>query len=254
MNAERGALRQAGLTEYQARAYEALLSLGGAGATDIAEAAHIPRTRVYRVLAELEDQGWLVSDDGRPRVYHAREPSSCLEGARQRFEMSLRDALPSLQARFAEREQRFAGSVWILDGMDAVLRRARIMISEARDLVVLGTPVVGSVAKPLGDDLVRAARRGVRVWTAAEPGSPVAGLLGDLGLPVDEARLPIGVLLVDGKQALVLCPVPRGDEVDIRAVWNPNEAIASMMAESVVFSVAAGLGPGPVAGGGPVQR
>ncbi len=237
MDTELGALRQAGLTEYQARAYEVLLSLGGGLAAQVAEAARIPRTRVYGVLAELEDQGWVTSEEGRPRVYHAREPHTCLEGARQRFETALRDALPSLQARFAEREQRFAGSVWILDGMDAVLRRARIMIAEARELVVLGAPSRGGVAEALVPDLVRAARRGVVVWSAAEAGSSAAGALAGAGLAMDEARLPIGVLLADGKQALVLFPVRRGGGIDVRAVWNPNPAIAAMMAESIRFSV-----------------
>ncbi len=240
VDAETLALQNAGLTEYQARAYGALLSLGGALAAEVAEAARIPRTRVYQVLTELEDAGWATSGEGRPRVYHARDPQTCLEEARQRFEGSLRDALPSLQARFAEREQRFAGSVWILDGMDAVLRRARIMISEARHLVAFGAPVHGRLAEALADDLARAARRGVLVWSAAQAGSSGAAALQAAGAAFDEARLPMGVLLADGKQALVLFPVQRAGEVDMRAVWNPNPEIASMMADSIRFSVESG--------------
>lgn len=51
-------LQALGLTEYEARAYTALLALGRAVPARVARQAGIPRPKIYETLERLEGRGW----------------------------------------------------------------------------------------------------------------------------------------------------------------------------------------------------
>ena len=53
------ALRDAGLSPYQADAYVTILEVGAAPVTDIAEASGVPDPRIYDVLRDLEAEGYI---------------------------------------------------------------------------------------------------------------------------------------------------------------------------------------------------
>ncbi len=52
-------LEDAGLSPYQAEAYDALLQLGAASATELADACAVPTARIYDVLRDLETKGYI---------------------------------------------------------------------------------------------------------------------------------------------------------------------------------------------------
>lgn len=62
-------LEELGLTGYQAKAYRAALELGGGEAKEISTLAPIPRTKIYSILSELHEEGYLSVKAGRPRTY-----------------------------------------------------------------------------------------------------------------------------------------------------------------------------------------
>ena len=69
------------LTEYEATALEHLLSMGRTTAPTLAEAAGIPKARVYGVLDSLADDGYVKVIPGRPKEYHAKSPEELLDQA-----------------------------------------------------------------------------------------------------------------------------------------------------------------------------
>ncbi|MGD8718031.1 MAG: helix-turn-helix domain-containing protein [Candidatus Zixiibacteriota bacterium] len=64
-------LQELGLTEYEARAYVAVLAQPGGPAAAIARAAAIPRPRIYDILDRLSRRGFVVRTGGRRTSYHA---------------------------------------------------------------------------------------------------------------------------------------------------------------------------------------
>jgi len=79
-----------GLTEYEEAALRKLLRLGQSSAPDLAEAASIPKARIYGVLDSLADRGYVKVIPGRPKQYQAKPPDELVEQAletrRQEFE------------------------------------------------------------------------------------------------------------------------------------------------------------------------
>lgn len=62
----------------EARAYLALLRLGEATATEVAEEAGIPVSHIYSVLRKLLDRGFITVIGGRPRKYVILSPRESL--------------------------------------------------------------------------------------------------------------------------------------------------------------------------------
>ncbi len=76
-------LRKLGLTEYEAKAYAALVGLGEATAREIHEASKVPRTRIYDILKDLADKGFVEFIHGSPTYYRVVEPERVMERLRE---------------------------------------------------------------------------------------------------------------------------------------------------------------------------
>lgn len=229
MKVEVETLRALGLTEYGARAYAALVSLGPSGAAAVAAAAPVPRTKVYAVLADLARRGWAEHDGGRPRTYRAKPPRECFERERARLARLADETLPALEARYRDRATRFAGAIWILDGDEAVAAKTLEMVRAARrDVVLVASFPLPCDAKALPRALREALRRGARVRVALpDAEAPWARALRDAGGETRGLALPPRVLLVDGAQALVAVP-PLGTGA-VTGVWNPWPELLRVM-------------------------
>jgi sugar-specific transcriptional regulator TrmB len=74
-------LERLGLREYEAQALEGLLSTGRTSAPNLAEATGIPKARIYGVLDELSEMGYVEVLPGRPKEYRPRSPREILDRA-----------------------------------------------------------------------------------------------------------------------------------------------------------------------------
>lgn len=69
------------LTEYEEQALNRLIKLGRTTAPDLSEATGIPKARIYGVLDELADAGYIKIIPGRPKEYQPKPPEEILDRA-----------------------------------------------------------------------------------------------------------------------------------------------------------------------------
>ncbi|WP_430504740.1 TrmB family transcriptional regulator [Haloparvum sp. PAK95] len=85
-------LERLDLPEYERTALRELLTLGRTTAPDLAEATGIPKARIYGVLDELVDRGFVELIPERPKKYQPKPPEEILDRAieneRQSYEQS----------------------------------------------------------------------------------------------------------------------------------------------------------------------
>lgn len=85
-------LERLDLPEYERTALRELLTLGRTTAPDLAEATGIPKARIYGVLDELVDRGFVELIPERPKKYQPKPPEDILDRAieneRQSYEQS----------------------------------------------------------------------------------------------------------------------------------------------------------------------
>lgn len=73
-------LRDLGLSEYEARAYRALLQTGPTTAKELSQVSDVPMGRIYDVLNSIEQYNLVRSQTAsRPKKYVAVEPSTALD-------------------------------------------------------------------------------------------------------------------------------------------------------------------------------
>lgn len=71
------------LVEYEAEALDGLLRLGRTTAPNLAEATGIPNARIYGILDDLGNAGYIKIIPGRPKEYEPKKPSKILDQAKQ---------------------------------------------------------------------------------------------------------------------------------------------------------------------------
>jgi sugar-specific transcriptional regulator TrmB len=78
-------LQQVGLTEYEAKAYLALLNTHLSTATQASEKSGVPRTKIYSVLEALRNKGWVRVYSGVPLLFKAVQPMRVFEKAKEDY-------------------------------------------------------------------------------------------------------------------------------------------------------------------------
>lgn len=235
-----------GLTEYQARAYLAMLDLGIATASQIPALAHVPRTRVYATMQQLHAKGLVQLLPERPLRYKAVPIAAYVRSLAQDHRSRASELLaeserlarefPITSSRSPETKGRFEA----IYGRRNIRERVAEMYEDASRSIV----VIGSSRSPLrirhafGPLLQEKAKQGVSIKMAffltqenlphvraLEKGAEIRGI--DFFTPVFRHG-------IDGRQFLMGHPVPdddstvRGDDI---AIWTDDVAIAFAMAQ-----------------------
>ncbi|AGN00125.1 transcriptional regulator [Salinarchaeum sp. Harcht-Bsk1] len=177
-------LRDLGLSEYEARAYRALLNTGPATAKELSRASDVPMGRIYDVLNSLEQYNLVRSQTAsRPKKYVAVEPATALDrlledkkreldAQAEQYEEIVDDLSVELDAAEPVEEQFWTAAVGAENAVDLLIER----LAAAEDRIV----VVGSDRSPLFDvselgilavdELESALDRGVTIEVLLTPG------------------------------------------------------------------------------------
>lgn len=219
-------LRRLGLTEYGARCYVALLSLKDAEAAAIAEAAEVPRTKVYAALKDLADDGWVVALGGRPVRYRPVAPEERIAAAEKRIAEEAEAATRELQARFTHASQMIPMTAFLLRGRAALEAKSEELLVRAREELLLNLGfVLEGEERALAEAIRRARQRGVRVHLLLGP-TVDARAFGDAAADARRAIFPFRGIVCDRRQALVVVPTGTGEPV---GMWNPSQAFLDLV-------------------------
>jgi predicted transcriptional regulator len=154
-------LAELGFSDYEARAYVALLRRHPINGYELAKSADVPRGNIYGVLQRLEARGAVVrveTPDGTR--YDPLPPQEFLPRLASRFQSTL-DAADQLLKQVAS--PRDASQVWSLGGYEVLLDHARSLIADAQEQLLLA--VWPDESGALADDVAAAVDRGVAVRT-----------------------------------------------------------------------------------------
>jgi len=164
-------LEDAGLSPYQAEAYVALLGLGTASATDVADACDVPDPRIYDVLRDLESKEYIETFQQDSLTARAHDPKTVLEDLRSRSSRYL-DAAENIEERWNAPEIT-DHEVSIVKRFDTVLNRARELIAGAEHQIQLG--VNSEQFFELKSELQAAHERGIniKISVSSDPGGEI---------------------------------------------------------------------------------
>lgn len=152
-------LKRAGFSPYQADAYVTLLELGDTAASDLADASGVPGPRIYDVVRDLEDQGYVVTYEHDRLYARASDPADALTELHAQISQ-FETAIEEIHTRWHEPEPA-DHDITLVRRFQSVVERARTDIETAeRHLQLAVNPEQFRELRPL---LQQAHDRGVYV-------------------------------------------------------------------------------------------
>ena len=120
-------LQRVGLTEYEAKAYLALLNTHLSTATQASEKSGVPRTKIYQVLESLERKSWIRVYSGVPLLFKAIEPARVFEKVKADYAELLASVQATLKKEVNEMKEKFVVKKFDigLEGLKAEIKKAK---------------------------------------------------------------------------------------------------------------------------------
>jgi sugar-specific transcriptional regulator TrmB len=152
-------LQQLGFSEYEARAYTALVNENPLTAYEISKNTGIPSSKIYEVIRKLEFRHMIQSVHGeRSKIFIPVPPDEFV----QNFRSSTDDNLHAIQIELNSfRGGMNANYTWHINNYDTLLLKSKRMIDTARESILLLTWPEEMGA--LFDDLKKAKQRDVKI-------------------------------------------------------------------------------------------
>jgi len=176
-------LRDLGLSEYESRAYRALLETGPTTAKELSRASDVPMGRIYDVLGGLESDDLVRTQTAsRPKKYVAVEPDTALDRLlaekkreldeqKDQYEEIVGTLSEDLETAEPVDEPFWTAALGPEEATDLLVER--LATAEERIVLVADTPAAGFDIDDLGRRIVtemeRALGRGVAVSLLLRP-------------------------------------------------------------------------------------
>lgn len=152
-------LKELNFSEYEAKAYLALLENSPLTGYAVALNSGIPRSKIYEVLNNLATRGdVIVSHDEKP-LYAPIPPKELLSSRKHRSEELFQEAEKALERYTLSSENR--ESIWNISGREAIFRRIRETMKRAKRRIML--ELWEEDGKELEASLREEAKRGIEV-------------------------------------------------------------------------------------------
>ncbi|MVT35600.1 MAG: TrmB family transcriptional regulator [Euryarchaeota archaeon] len=153
-------LKILGLTDYEARAFMALILIGGGEADDVAKMGRIPRTSAYKVLESLEKKGFAKIIQGKPRIF---KPSD-LDMLEEKYKRRIEEIFSHLRlAKEMYGEKGEPQLVYTVYGKGNVLRKIGEIIDLSESEIYLSSPKLGEIRRALSEQIKKALSRNVKI-------------------------------------------------------------------------------------------
>jgi len=192
-------LGKVGLTQYEARAYIALVARGVGDAASLATAAGIPRTSAYKVLESLAEKGYAQPTGGKPILFRPTPPLQVAEELKGAIQ-DVFEKLALLHRLVAEHGE--PQLVYLLSGREKVVAKIADLLDQSTRTFILTTPQVMEVRDDLGKKIQHAVKRGVHLTFVTAPLQRVPE-----GVEyVPRENLLATEVLADGEHALLAAP------------------------------------------------
>lgn len=231
-------LKTVGLSEYEAKAYIALLAEGQPmNGYEVAKSSGVPRSTIYEVLAKLVARGAAVQVHGVGRStesFAAMPVDAFIDGYRSRLATTL-DGLAETLPRVAAKGRTYL--VQTMNGRDAVVQRIRNVMDRADSHIWLS--IWPDIAVEVRDAVAQRVAAGIEVTTVmfgdpdGFPGRVVPHEY--LSPAVTAEKLGCRLFLAVADHREVVIATAEGDVW--RGMWSDDLSVTILAAEHVRFDM-----------------
>jgi len=226
-------LNQMGFTNYEAKAYLALVKNNPATGYEISNVAHVPRSVIYSTLRKLESRGYVTSVHEKPRRYIPLSPKQLLSRLDSDFSEKMALLREELQD-FVEMPE--TEGFWNIRGYDNMLQICRSNIQEAEELICISG--WKREVEELREDLLKARERDVEIIIFSfNDIDDDFGKVYSYGIDEDELReiwKPKLIIVTDSEE-LIMGSAKK--EKNQQAIWTENRAVLNIALNYIILDI-----------------
>lgn len=223
MSAPIDGLVRLGLTEYEAKAYVAMVTIGEGGINDISQQSGIPRSRVYDVMERLAKKGFVEVGAIKPLRYRAVDPDQVVNQIWMEHSRTTEMTRTSLK-EIRRRTDTVPTPLWFILGERRIDVEVKEFVGEAdaplgiialmNGLLLKYAPVIAEKARTMRIDAVVANEperfRGIlgkaRLMRMPELETTSLDWMMGIGFPSDDwdRKVKVELLLISGGNSLLV--------------------------------------------------
>jgi sugar-specific transcriptional regulator TrmB len=203
-------MRELGLSENEIRSYLSLLKFEQMNANEISKKSNVPYSKVYEILLNLEQKGWVESDDSRPKNFKAKSPSLAIEDTKIRLESihkkNENQILSELQPLYESKESLEKPEIWILRGENNITEKIGDTISKSKKEILIALPLISqSIAQRISPVLMYLESKGIKITIlATEDSAKILKKFKKIAEIRARDKMFGGGIIADGKEVLLL--------------------------------------------------
>ena len=226
-------LNQMGFTNYEAKAYLALVKNNPATGYEISNVAHVPRSVIYSTLRKLESRGYVTSVHEKPRRYIPLSPKQLLS----RMESDFTEKMSMLREELMDFvEMPDTEGFWNIRGYDNMLQICRSNIQEAEELVCISG--WKREINELKEDLLQAKARGVEIIIFSfNDIEDDYGRVYSYGIEEEKLRKiwkPKLIVVADSEELIMGSAMKEETQ---QAIWTENRAVLNIALNYIILDI-----------------
>lgn len=226
------ALRLMGLTDYETRLYVALTSLISANATELSLATKVPRSKVYQVLKNLVEKGFIEMSRGKPLKFTVIPPHEVFNKSRNHIRNTMEQAEAELNLVYESQIPKVPAPIWLLHGQEKIVNKELEIISRAKEsLFIMGGLMFPEEPTILKPTLEKSIHKGVNIQMLTAPTCrvddvevPIKEIMKDLPLKIKFFQVPFIKFVVRDKKEMIIvfCKLSGNNALSetAMAIWN----------------------------------
>ena len=230
-----GHLGQLGFTDYEARAYTALVRRSPLTGYELAKVSGVPRPNIYAVIEHLQQKGAVLAIGINGGVKYAPvPPEELLSKLSKSFQSHVREASSSL-SQIQNTTQ--VDYTLHLEGYEHLLEKAKSMIGDTKHQALLG--LWPSEAQLLAPSLQELKARGIEPTILCFQGNSeemCEGIGKVYKLPLNTEKGTHGFVLVSDELELLTAEIPLNSEP--QGAWTKQKLFVDMATRYIRHSIA----------------
>lgn len=225
-------LKKLGLTTYEANAYITLASLISATATDISKSSQIPRSKIYDVLKNLSNKGFIEIENGKPLRYNIKPPITTINKQKEELNTELDRLASKLNFIYENEIKQVPAPVWKISGMKNIIQKELEIIKRSKSTISMRIGFVFDNELELIIKELKQKADTININILVSPECNITEILKNEGFNTYETNIPIVKMIInDEKEMFHIYAKFSEDKQEILphtsiGVWNQYEDVA----------------------------
>lgn len=236
------ALSEIGLTQYEAKVYNTLVTEGVSTAKDISNICGIPYGKIYEIINALTSKGYVITLPTKPMKYRALHPQKVIGLVKEHNERKIQTAEKVISAELNsvfEKNREFVeskGLFWVINGRSAIAKKTEELFDKAKKHIYIFTSELGlNRLKYYSEVLRELSKNGVEIRVSAKltkNNLEAQKYLKFCKLCDIAHETKNNFVSIDGKESVVFEPIPDDENVKYGrdlGIWITNPSFTGFI-------------------------